>query len=119
MFFKLVGILWMALGIWWVMRPDMLKRRFGKKVKKARRKILLLVMVLVIGLFFSAARYAHGALATIFLIMAIGGVIKAVFFLTSKAADRMLDWWVEQPLWLWRLWAACFILIGILFQKIG
>ena len=117
MFFKITGLLWICLGIWWVMRPQTLKRRFRRKVKKTRRRMLLFFMFLVVVLFFSAARYANGIIANIFLIMGVFGIIKVAFFLTSKAADRAIDWWLEKPLWMWRLWAVGFILIGILFQK--
>ena len=118
MFFKITGLAWIILGVWWIMRPQGIRRRFAKKVKRTRRKILFLAGILVAGLFFSAARYAHGALANIFLIAGILGIIKVVFFLTSKTAERIIDWWAEQPLWVWRLWAGCLVLIGVLFQKI-
>ena len=71
------------------------------------------------GLFLSAAKYAHGLLASVFLIIGILGSIKAVFFFSSKAAEKAIDWWLEKPLWMWRVWAASFIVLGILFQKIG
>lgn len=119
MFFKIVSLLWIALGICWIMRPQSLRRRFTKKVKKTRRKVLFLIALLAGGLFLSAAKYASGLLANVFLIAGVLGVIKGVFFLTSKAADRMLDWWAEKPLWMWRLWAACLVLVGLLFQKVG
>jgi len=119
MFFRIVGILWIALGIWWIMRPQVLKRRFSKKLRKTRRKFLLLIMLLVIGLFFSASRHAHGMLANVFLVMAILGVIKAVFFFTSKAAEKAVDWWTEKPLWMWRLWALGFVIVGFLLHKIA
>ncbi|MBU1853713.1 MAG: hypothetical protein KJ957_06700 [Candidatus Omnitrophica bacterium] len=118
MFFRIIGLLWIILGIWWIMRPQTLRRRFTRKVKKTRRKLLFLIIILVAGLFLSAAKYTHGILANVFLIAGILGIIKAIFFITSKSAERILDWWVEKPLWLWRLWAACFVLIGFLFQKI-
>ena len=119
MFFKIIGILWICLGIWWVMRPQGLKRRFRKKVKRSRRKLLFLIILLMAGLFLSAAKYAHGLLASVFLIIGILGSIKAVFFFSSKAAEKAIDWWLEKPLWMWRVWAASFIVLGILFQKIG
>lgn len=118
MFFRLIGILWIVLGIWWVMRPQGLKRRFRRKTRRTRRKILFLAIILIAGLFLSAAKYAHGIVANVFLIIGVLGAIKAVFFLTSKAADKAIDWWLEKPLWMWRLWAVCFIIIGILLQKV-
>ncbi|MFC1667497.1 hypothetical protein ACFL0P_06560 [Candidatus Omnitrophota bacterium] len=118
MFFKIISLLWIALGIWWIMRPQGLKRRFTKKVKKTRRKILFLIAIIIAGLFLSAAKYAQGILANVFLIAGILGIIKGLFFLTSKAADKMIDWWAERPLWMWRLWALCFVIIGILFHRI-
>lgn len=118
MFFRIIGILWILLGLWWVMRPQSLKRRFAKKVRKTRRRLLLMVIIIASGLFLSAAKYSHGTLATVLLIIGILGLIKAVFFFTSKSADKIMDWWAERPLWMWRLWAGGFILIGLLFQKI-
>lgn len=119
MFFKLTGILWIVLGIWWIMRPQVIRRRFSKKVRKTRRKIIFLMAILVATLFFSAAKYTHGALANVFLILAFLGIVKTTFFLTSKGAEKILDWWAEKPLWMWRVWAGCFVLIGILLHKIG
>ena len=119
MFFKIIGILWICLGIWWVMRPQGLKRRFRKKVKRSRRKLLFLIILLMAGLFLSAAKYAHGLLASAFLMIGVLAIIKAVFFFSSKAAEKTIDWWLEKPLWVWRVWAGSFILLGILFQKIG
>jgi len=119
MFFKSVGILWIVLGIWWIMRPQVIRRRFSKKLRKARRKIIFLMAILVATLFFSAAKYAHGAMGNIFLIAAIIVVAKTVFFLTSKGAEKIIDWWAEKPLWMWRVLAGCFVLIGILLHRIG
>ena len=119
MFFKFVGILWIALGIWWIMRPQVIRRRFSKKVRKTRRKIIFLTALLVAILFFSAAKYAPGALGSIFLIAAVIVVAKTIFFLTSKGAEKIIDWWAEKPLWMWRVLAGCFVLIGILLHRIG
>ncbi|MFH1478139.1 MAG: hypothetical protein ABIG92_00005 [Candidatus Omnitrophota bacterium] len=118
MFFRFVGILWMIFGIWWMMKPQRLKRFFTKKVKKARRKMLLAVIILSCVLFFSAAKYAGGALGKAFLVFGLLGIIKAVFFATSKASEKILDWWLDRPLWMWRVWAGCFTLLGLFFQKI-
>ncbi|MDP6686204.1 MAG: hypothetical protein QGI05_04540 [Candidatus Omnitrophota bacterium] len=119
MFFRIVGILWIFAGIWWVMRPQSLKRHFSKMVKKNRRKVLFLVAIFVSGLFFSAAKFAQGILANILLVVALLGIIKAVFILSSKASERMMDWWIDKPLWMWRVWAGGFVLIGLLFQTIS
>lgn len=119
MFFRIIGILWIILGIWWIMRPQGLKRRFSRKLKKTRRRILFFVIIIISGIFLSAARYSHGIFANILLIIGILGVVKAFFFLTSKASDKIIDWWLEKPLWLWRVWAGGFVLIGLLLQKIA
>ena len=119
MFFRIIGIAWMMLGIWWMMRPQGLKKRFRKKIKRARRRFLFSLIIIAAGLFLSAARYTHGILAVIFLLIGIGSIIKALFFLTSKAGDKLIDWWLERPLWMWRAWAGTFALIGILFYRIG
>jgi len=67
----------------------------------------------------AAARNTQGILANILLIFGILGVIKGIFFLTSKASDKLIDWWLERPLWMWRLWALSFVVIGILFHRIS
>jgi len=118
MFFRAIGILWIGLGIWWIMRPQGLKRRFAKKLKRTRRRLLFFIIIAIAGLFLSAARYAHGVIANVFLIMGVLGIIKALFFFSSKAIDKAIDWWAERPLWVWRVWAGSFVLIGLLFQKI-
>ncbi len=118
MFFKAIGLLWIILGIWWIMRPQTIRRRFARKVKKTRRKVLFLIILVIAGLFLSAAKSAHGLLVNVLLVLGIIGIVKALFLLASKTGDRIIDWWAEQPLWMWRLWAGCFALIGILFYKI-
>jgi len=118
MFFKVIGLLWICLGIWWIMRPEGLKRRFRRMIKKGRRKMLFLVVLLIAGLFLSGARYSHGILANILLVAGILGIIKALFILSSKLADKAIDWWLERPLWMWRLWAGGLVLIGILFNRL-
>lgn len=117
MFFRIVGILWIALGIWWIMRPQSIRRYFRKKIKKTKRKVLFLIIILVSGLFFSAAKHVHGVLANVFLIAVILGIVKAIFFLASKGTERIIDWWTERPLWVWRLGAAGFMSIGILIHN--
>ena len=119
MFFRIIGILWIVLGIWWIMRPQRLKRVFAKKLRKNRRRVLFFVIIILSVIFVSAARYTHGIFANILLIAGILGIIKAFFFLTSKASDRLLDWWLEKPLWFWRIWAGGFVLIGLLLQMVS
>ena len=118
MFFKIIGWLWIILGIWWIMRPQGIKRRFTKMVKRSRRKVLFIAIILFGGFFFAAAKHAQGFIASILLILGVLAVLKAVFFMTSKASDKILDWWLERPLWLWRVWAGCLVLLGILLQRI-
>ena len=119
MFFRIIGILWILLGIWWIMKPQIAKRVFIKKVKKSRKKILFLVIILISGLFLSAMKHMDTLIGKILIIMGILGFIKAVFIITSKSADKIIDWWQQQPLWVWRIWAGSFIIIGILFQRLG
>ncbi|MBU1006504.1 MAG: hypothetical protein KKH08_02780 [Candidatus Omnitrophica bacterium] len=119
MFFRIVGILWILLGIWWMMRPQRLQRVFVKKARKTRKKIMLVAMVIAIGLFFSAAKYASGILANVLLIFGIIGIVKAILFFTTDLSDKVIDWWLKKPLWVWRVWAGCFTLMGLLFQRVG
>ncbi len=118
MFFRITGSLWIMLGIWWIMRPNNLKRRFTKKLKRSRRKVLFFAIIVMSSVFFSAARYAQGIVANIFLIIGALTILKAIFFFTSKGAGKAIEWWLKKPLWVWRLWAGGFVLIGLLLQMV-
>ena len=48
----------------------------------------------------------EGLLAKIILILGLFGIIKAVFFLKAQAADRVIEWYLEQPIKIFRNWFA-------------
>ncbi|MFH1776042.1 MAG: hypothetical protein ABH952_00545 [Candidatus Omnitrophota bacterium] len=108
----------MGAGFLWLMRPNTLARRFKKMVRKNRRRLLFSIILMSGGVFATASRYAQGFLAKLLLIFAVITVLKALFFASSKAADKIIDWWLKQPLWVWRMGAAFFMLMGYIFIKI-
>ena len=56
----------------------------------------------------------EGVFPKILVIAGIITVLKALFFLKSKAADKVTEWIIEQPVLFFKIFAVCQIMLGAL-----
>ena len=109
---KSLGIIFALIGVAYLLRPDIIKRLMGF-FKKGRRIYLpgLLRFALAV-VFFVAARECRYpwmifAAGIIFL---TGG--RLIFLLGPESIRRILDWYQEQPMLIFRVVAVIVLLFG-------
>jgi len=111
-----LGWCWTILGIWWFFRPAALRKRFEKRFHRGARWLLLAVLFASAGILFAAGRQLGGIWGTLLAVMGVIAVLKALLFVRAKASDTILDWWGQQPVWVYRVSAAGLFLLGCLMQ---
>lgn len=112
---KILGIIWILLGLLWILKPQMLRRRL---VRKTNRKIKWAVFVFTIVLAFSLIGMvfkAEGVLLRVVGLVGIFLVVKAILALTAKSSTKLADWANKQSLVFFRIWGAILLVIGIFF----
>ena len=111
---KILGMIWIALGILWALKPAILRDRLKKKMTR-KIKLTLYVFFLVFGLLMvGSVIKLPGLLPKVVGIMGIILVIKTLVLILSKTSEKLCEWWLKQPLVIFRLQAVWFIIIGII-----
>ncbi|OIO39220.1 MAG: hypothetical protein AUJ75_01645 [Candidatus Omnitrophica bacterium CG1_02_49_10] len=118
MFIKPIGWIYIALGTWRLIKPQGIKRWFGKKINKALRKVFLALTLIVSGIFINASFRIEGIWSKVLLILGILGIVKGLIFLKGKSFEKIMKWWSDRPLWIWRLWAAFAVAFGIMLLNV-
>ncbi len=112
----LLGWAWILLGIWWIFRPQGIRKRFEKKFRRTARWILLTILFATAGIVFSAGRQIGGLLGTLLAILGVIAILKGLLFARGQVSDRVLDWWGKQPDSVYRAAAAGLLVLGCLMQ---
>ncbi len=112
----LLGWAWILFGIWWIFRPQGIRKRLEKKFRRTARWILFVVLFATAGIVFSAGRQIGGLLGTLLAILAVIAILKALLFARGQVSDRVLDWWGKQPDSVYRASAAALLALGCLMQ---
>ncbi len=109
---KSLGILIALLGIVYLLRPDIIKRLM-QFFKKGRRIYFAGLLRFALAVVFLVAardcRYPWVIFAAAIILLA-GGVL--VFLLGPEKIRRILDWYQEQPMLIFRIIAAVVVLFG-------
>lgn len=113
MFTKIFGSIWIVAGIFFVLKPQMLKRSIQRKSLKRIRKYFIMAAILLGAMLISLGRRFHGPLAGVVVILGIISVVKGFFFVKAKSADKIVGWFAERPLVYFRIGGCFYILTGI------
>ena len=113
MFAKILGTIWIILGLLWLVKPEMLKNRLKRKMNRRIRRIVF-GFILTFGLLLIGSIIkVHGFLSKIIGLVGMIITIKAILLLISKTSEKIFDWWAGRPLLFFRIWALSILLIGI------
>lgn len=113
LFYKAVALIWIAMGVSWFIKPKFLKKYLGRKSLKKIRKSLF-VIALVAGFYLMGVSWeVEGVLSKVIFVLGIIAVFKGVFFLRSKASEKIISFWEEWPDNLLRIWALLFASLGV------
>ncbi len=80
--------------------------------------MLLVVFFAVAGVVFSAGRSIGGFTGTLLIVVSVIALLKGLLFAQGKVSDKVLDWWGNQPTWVYRIAAAALVALGCLTQWI-
>lgn len=110
---KIIGWVWVIIGILFLIKPNFLKAKLQKKgIKKIKK--LLFGIAIVFGIFLIAASgKIQGFVSIIIMILGIIAIIKGVILLKAKFAEELLDWVSRQPILFFRIIALVYITIGV------
>jgi multisubunit Na+/H+ antiporter MnhB subunit len=116
MFAKVLGIIWILLGILWALKPDMLKRRLQKKMNRKMRRVVF-GFILVFGfLLIGSVLKTPGILAKIVGVIGMVIAIRGIMLLTSKTSEKVFEWWGERPLVFFRVWGVVVFATGVMLM---
>jgi len=112
MLLTLLGWVWVITGILFLMKPQWLRNKLKKKSLKTIRRWTFAI-ALALGLLLIKATWGMtGWLPTLIFILGLVGIFKAVFFLKSRSAEKVVDWFVRQPVRIFRIFAIGQIIFG-------
>ena len=109
---RILGVLWIILGLWWLLRPQTLKKRLQRKFSRKLKRVVF-GFILVFGfLMIGSALKAPGILSKVIVIIGMILAIKAIMLITGKTSDKVFAWWADKPLYFFRAWALFVLTTG-------
>ena len=115
---KILGYIWIILGMWWVIRPESLKRRLARKMSRRVRWTVFAFVIVFAFLMIGSVIRASGIAAKIIGIVGLVIAIKAIMLITSKTSEKVLAWWAGRPVGFLRAWAAFILTMGIMLVMV-
>lgn len=113
MFTKIIGYFLVFFGIFFLIKPALLKNRLQKKAARKIRKYLFLASLILGVMLISAAWKHHGLLPKLILIIGIIFIFKGFYFLKSQSSEKVVEVIIKQPVLYFRIYAALQIAIGL------
>lgn len=115
---KILGFIWILLGILWFVKPQVLKNRLKRKISRNMRWTIYGFLIAFGILMVASVIKAPGLLPKIIGVVGLILVIKGIFLILSKASEKLCEWWAARPLWFFRLQAICIIALGIILIRV-
>lgn len=114
MIVNILGIIWVALGLLWTVRPQMLRKRLIKKMsRKMQWAVYGFVLVLIFSLLGVVIK-AQGFFLKITGLIGIFIAVKGIFLFKFKISEKILGLWVEKSLLFFRVWGIVVLISGML-----
>lgn len=115
---KILGVIWIILGLLWVIRPDILKRRLQKKMNRRMRRIVFVFIIMFGFLLIGSVLKAPGLIAKIVGIAGMVVAIKGIVLLTNRTNEKVFQWWSERPIVYFRIWGGFVLATGVLLMLV-
>jgi len=110
---RIVGIIWVILGVLWLAKPEVLKNRLKKKMNRSMKRVIY-GFIIFFGLsLVGIVIKAHGILLKIIGLVLIIIALRSLLLLASKTSDKILGKLTERPLVFFRIFAALILAIGL------
>ncbi len=113
MFAKILGIIWVILGVLWLVKPEALKMRMKKKMTRKTRRIVLAFILGFCFLLIGSIMKIPGVLSKVIGIAGLIMIVRMILKFTSKASEKALDWLLNRPALFYKIFAIVIIIIGL------
>ncbi len=110
---NIIGILWIIAGLIGVIWPLRVKKKLARKVTRRMRRVVFgFIIVFGFSLIISVFK-TQGMISKIIGVVGLVLAIKGIMLLTSKASEKMLGWWSERPVIVFRIQGIVVLVIGV------
>jgi len=111
---KIIGTLWIILGLLWSIKPHILKNRLKRKMAR-KIKWIILAFVLVFGFtLLGSIITAQEIFLKVIGLIGLIIVIKGIFLLSTKTSDKIIEWMEGKPLIAFRIWGLFILGMGVM-----
>ena len=110
---KIIGILWILLGVLWLIKPGMLKNRLTRKMNRKMRFFVYGLIIIFAGLILGIMFKTPGMPVKIAGIVAIMVLIRFTLLITAKASGKVGEWLAAKPIMIFRIWAGIILATGL------
>lgn len=114
MFAKIVGTIFILLGVLFFLYPELLRGSLRRKAVRKLRGYLFAAFVFFGALLISTGWRYDGLLAKVLTLLGIVALIKGLLFLNSTATEKITAWILERPKTHLQMFAAGQIVLGLL-----
>jgi len=114
MFSKILGVIWIILGVLWLVKPEILKNRLKRKMNRKLRWIIYGFILMFGLLLIGAVLKAEGVLPKVIGLIGIVITVKAAFLFMSRTSEKMITWLAERSLLFFRTWAIFILVTGLM-----
>ncbi|MBU0549507.1 MAG: hypothetical protein KKH80_02220 [Candidatus Omnitrophica bacterium] len=111
---KISAYFLIAIGIIFFIKPQMLKNRLQKTAFKKIKRYIFALAIFLGSVFITAASKSQGAASGLLMILGIVAVFKGFFFLKSKGAQKITEYFAGRPIIFFRLAAAVYLALGLI-----
>ncbi|MBD3380025.1 MAG: hypothetical protein GF408_06160 [Candidatus Omnitrophica bacterium] len=110
---NIIGLIWIVAGLLWTIWPGKLKERLGRKITKRMRRVVFgFIIVFGFSLIVSIFK-TPGIAGKLIGLTGMVLAIKGIMLFTSRASGKMLEWWSERPVIVFRVQGIVVLAIGI------
>ena len=111
---KILGAIWIVMGLVWMLKPEILKNRLKRKMGRKLRWLIYGFIFMFGLLIIGSVIRAQGLLPKIVGIIGVFIIVKAILLFTSRASEKILGWWSEKPAIFFRIWALFIFVTGLM-----
>lgn len=109
---SVAGAIWVLLGLWWLVKPEKLKKKLQRKMSRRLRRAVIGLVVVFAFFMLGVSFEAPGLLTTLTSIFVMTFSIKLIFYFKDRANDRFLAWCGMRPVWFFRVFSISVIMVG-------
>ncbi len=113
MFAKILGVFWIAMGLLWLIKPEVLRNKLRKKTTRKLKWAVYAFLLVFAAQLLGIALKAEWLIAKVVGVVGVVLVLKTGFSLTSKASGGLSAVMERIPVEGLRLWAGFFLATGL------